>query len=357
MMKDNQMPQLSPRKKQILFSAIDNYIKQASPITSLLVQQTEMHDLSTATIRNELNTLEQMGYLKQLHTSSGRVPTTMGYRFFVNEILNNTTVTKSEIATVKDDMFMRTNNLSEIVKTIADTVSKTTNYPAVVVFNGFDKLCVNSIKVFHLISGQLLVLIETNAGVITNTISASTTITKQDCENASKIFTDIFGGKNVEFLMSNANELSDRIHEVMRGYEEIFNLVVYVLENYTKSSGSDVTSRGIVKLLNSPEYSNVEKAKDILNILDDKTQLKDIFDTSSEDGVIVKIGDEMNSPALLNCAVITTPIVIDGNKIASVGIIGPERIDYANIASALKYIADQINTNRGFNKYNNREDD
>ncbi len=355
-MRDNQLPQLSPRKKQILFSAIDNYIKQASPITSLLVQQTKMHDLSTATIRNELNTLEQMGYLKQLHTSSGRVPTTMGYRFFVNEILNNAHYTPNEIADVKEDMFMRTNNLSEIVKTIADTVSKTTNYPAVVVFNGFDQLSVNSIKVFHLISGQLLILIETNAGVITNTISASTNITKQDCENASKIFSDIFAGKNIQFLMHNVGSFSDRIQEVMRGYEEIFDLVVYVLENYTRSSGSDVASKGIVKLLNSPEYSNVEKAKDILNILDDKTQLKDIFDTTDEDGVMIKIGDEIQAPALQNCAVITTPIVIDGNKIASVGIIGPERIDYANIASTLKYISDQINSKRGFGNKDSEED-
>lgn len=354
-MEQDKLPSISPRKKQILFSAIDNYIKQASPITSLLVQQTQMHDLSTATIRNELNTLEQMGYLKQLHTSSGRVPTTMGYRFFVNEILNNLECTKNEIADIKSDMFMRTNNLSEIVKMIADTVSKTTNYPAVVVFDGFDKLSINSIKVFHLISGQLLILIETNAGVITNTMSANPSITKQDCENASKVFSDVFAGKSIEFLISNVHSFSSTIQQVMKGYEEIFDLVVYVLENYTKSSGSDVASNGIVKLLNSPEYSNVEKAKDILNILDDKTQLKDIFDTSSEEGVIVRIGEENQSPALQSCAVITTPIVLDGNKIASVGIIGPERIDYANIASALKYIADQINTKR--TDFNKREDE
>ena len=87
---EQKLPVLSDRKKTILFCAIDNYIKQASPITSLLVQQTELHDISTATIRNELSTLEAMGFLKQLHTSSGRVPTTQGYRFFVDEILKNT---------------------------------------------------------------------------------------------------------------------------------------------------------------------------------------------------------------------------------------------------------------------------
>ena len=128
-------------------------------------------------------------------------------------------------------------------------------------------------------------------------------------------------------------------------YKELFKLVLIVLENYTKSA-SDVQSGGLVKLLNSPEYSDVEKAKDILNVLSDKTKLKDIFDTKSEEGVEVKLGDELDNEKLNDCAVITTPLVIDGKKIASIGVIGPERIDYASIASALKIIADEINERR-----------
>ena len=96
------LPVLSQRKKQILYSAVDNYIKVANPITSSFIQNAELKDTSTATIRNELSSLEAMGYLKQLHTSSGRVPTTKGYRFFVNEILSNLSYTNSELCSVKD---------------------------------------------------------------------------------------------------------------------------------------------------------------------------------------------------------------------------------------------------------------
>lgn len=343
-MADETVEILSARKKQILFCAIDNYIKIASPITSLLVQKTEMSDLSTATIRNELNALEAMGYLKQLHTSSGRVPTTKGYRFFVDEIVKNTNCTIRQLETVKQDMFSRTNNLAEIVRSIADTVTKETNYPAVVVLNGMENLIVQTVNVMHLISGQLLVLIDTNAGVITNTINANPDITRQDCENASKIFCDIFKGHNLGYLMQNIDAFNEKIQESMKSYEEIFKLVLFVLNNYANKNSSDVTSGGLIKLLESPEYNDVEKAKGILSILDDKQQLNDIFDVTEKDGVVVKIGDENKIAELKDCAIIQTPLVVDGNKIATVGVIGPERLDYASVASVLKYVADKLKT-------------
>lgn len=353
--KDDNLPALGLRKKQILFSAIDNYIKVASPITSLLVKDTEMHDLSTATLRNELSALEAMGFLKQLHTSSGRVPTTKGYRFFVNEIIQNTTVSSHELKNVKDNLFTRTNNLSEIVKSIADALTSATNYPAVVVLDGFENLKVLSINIMPLIGGQILIIIDTNAGVISNTLNSTLNVDKEVYENASKIFSDVFSNKTVGYLMHNAHEFSDKITNALKAYEEIFKLVLFVLDNYANPDNPNVTSGGIVKLLDSPEYSSIEKAKDILNILDDKKQLKDIFDTSHTDGISVKIGEENQNQALVNCAVIKTPIVIDGNKIATIGVIGPERIDYASIASALKLIADQINDNRSFN--NNKKEE
>lgn len=341
-MDNNEIVSLSSRKKQILFSAVDNYIKQASPITSLLVQQTEMSNFSTATLRNELSTLEAMGYLKQLHTSSGRVPTTKGYRFFVNEIVTKTNCSVKQLNTIKKDLFDRTGNLNEIIKTIADTISSTTNYPAVVVLDGFENLLLQTITIMQLINGQLLVLIDTNAGVITNTIKIDKEVKKQDCDNASKIFTDIFSGKTIGFLMHNIDSFSDTIQEQMKQYEEIFNLVLFVLQHYSCSG----TSQGITKLLNSPEYNNIEKAKNILNILDDDSKLKDIFDTSDKDGVTIKIGDENELDELSSCAVIKTPVVLDGNKIATIGVIGPQRIDYATVASVLKVIADEINKGR-----------
>ena len=108
--------ELSERKKLILCSAIDDYIKDASPITSGSVKDRHINDVSTATLRNELNALEAMGYLKQLHTSGGRVPTTDGYRYYVSTLLENFQVSKKQLKKVESDLNNRTNSLKEILE-------------------------------------------------------------------------------------------------------------------------------------------------------------------------------------------------------------------------------------------------
>lgn len=335
---------LSERKKTLLYSAIDNYIKLASPITSLLVQQTELHDLSTATIRNELNALEAMGYLKQPHTSSGRVPTTKGYRFFVNETLKSAHYTGSDLSFIKEKMFNRTSNLSEIVDNISKAVSKHTNYPTVFMFDGFENLTISSIKVIYLMSAQVLVLIETNVGAISNTVPAGDNVTKQDCDNATNVFNSIFVGKEISYLMQNANGFSENIKSSMAHCEEVFNLVLQVLDGYYNKTKSKVDPNGLVKLLESKEASSVENVKNILSVLGDDNRLQDVMNV--EGGSInVNIGEENEEERLSDCAVIKAPLVLDGKRIATVGVIGPERIDYASIASVLKFVADELKNN------------
>lgn len=335
---------LSERKKAILYCAIDNYIKLASPITSLLVQQTELHDTSTATIRNELNTLEAMGFLKQLHTSSGRVPTSKGYRFFVNEVLKSTPKNSKDLIEIKNNLFSKTANLQEIVNSISKTIANTTNYPTVVTFDGFENLLVQSIKIIYLISNQVLVLIETNMGAISNTISAPDTITKKDCENASKIFCDIFCGKTVSFLMQNIEDFNQSIKLSMKNYEEVFKLVLNVVSAYQNTTSSNVSNKALIKMLDAPELTT--STKNILSVLDDKQSLMNVITSNQEEGITVRIGEENSLSNLSGCAVIQTPLVVDGKKIATVGVIGPERIDYATVASVLKFVSDQLKNKR-----------
>ena len=329
---------LSERKKTLLYNAIDNYIKVASPITSLLVKNNTLHNLSTATIRNELSALEEMGYLRQLHTSSGRVPTAKGYRFFVNETLKNAKFDKRGLKKVKQEMFSRTNNLTEIVDSISKAILGATNYPTVFVFDGFRNLLIEAIRVVFLLEGQVLVLIETNVGAISNTIFASPFVTKQDCDNASIIFSKIFAGRPIEFLMQNMESFSESIKKSMSEYEEVFKLVLEVLDIYYKGAKSSV--KGISKLLDSP----VEKkeVKGIINVLDSDTKLVEIMDTEDTDSVTINIGDENSADGLSHMAVVKAPIVFDGKKIATVGVVGPDRLDYASVASVIKFVTDEI---------------
>ncbi len=336
-------PELSERKKKILYSAIDNYIKLASPITSLLVQQTELHNLSTATIRNELSTLEAMGFLKQLHTSGGRLPTTKGYRFFVNATLRDIKCNRKNLSEIRDEMFARTTNLSEIVECISKAVSVTTHYPTIFMFDGFENLIVQAIKTIYLLNNQLLVLIETNAGAISNTVLTGGKISKQDCDNATQVFTSIFKDKNISFLTQNASNFSLAIKKSMKEYEDIFKLVLHVLDACYNRTKSKVSNQGIIRLLENKELKNVENATNILSVLDDDEKLKGLMEIEEDaTGISVHIGSEMGVKNLNDCALIKTPLVLDGRRIATVGVIGPERIDYANIASVLKFVSDEL---------------
>ena len=145
------MKELSDRKKNILCSAIEDYIKDASPITSGGVKDKHVSQVSTATLRNELNALEAMGYLKQLHTSGGRVPTTEGYRYYVSSLLENFEVNEAMLDKVEQGLSERTTTLKEILSSVAGLVSKATNMPTVIVANGYDKLIIEDIRIIPLI--------------------------------------------------------------------------------------------------------------------------------------------------------------------------------------------------------------
>ena len=142
----NNNDELSPRKSQILLSAIEDYIQQASPITSSNIQHKCSLELSTATLRNELNALEAMGYLRQLHTSGGRVPTSKGYRYFVNSMMQDVPLDKTVLNDIQGLFEERTVYLGDMINDIANIVSKATNYPTVVMLKGFEKLTIKNIK-------------------------------------------------------------------------------------------------------------------------------------------------------------------------------------------------------------------
>ena len=128
---------ISDRKREILFNAVESYIENASPITSEKVQSSLFTNLSSATLRNELNALEQMGYLKQLHTSSGRVPTTKAYRFYVDNLLNNNTFDEKIINEIKDKFVVRSTFLSDVLNDIAKSINEITNFPTYVKIKGY----------------------------------------------------------------------------------------------------------------------------------------------------------------------------------------------------------------------------
>ena len=153
--------ELSERKKHILQVAIDSYIASSSPITSGALKDLSALGCSTATLRNELNALEAMGYLKQLHTSGGRVPTAQGYRYYVETMLSSFHATNAELEKVRRIIEEKTASLSDLVSSIAKVIGEATNYPTVVMLSGVENLVLQDFQIIPLLSQEVLVLIGT----------------------------------------------------------------------------------------------------------------------------------------------------------------------------------------------------
>lgn len=333
---------LSDRRKEILFSSVEDYIRLALPITSLSVQQRHLNNVSTATLRNELNTLEAMGYLKQLHTSSGRVPTSKAYRVYVDSIMKENKFSKKNLNVIKNLFSMRSNLLSEIISNLAKTVSEVTNYPTVVLLNGFNNLIIKNIKLIPLIDNSLLLLISTSTGIINNNINIKEKVTEQNCLDASNFLTNRFSGKTISYMITSMKELVNGLNAEIKEYETIFNVLIDGLIDLTEKNSKEFSVKGATKLLQNPEYSNLENAKRVLDVLEDDKKLEQIFDLSSSEEITFSIGEENKSEDLNSCSVIKANYQVNGENIAQIGVIGPERMDYAKIAGALKYIVDEI---------------
>ncbi|MGN1208269.1 MAG: heat-inducible transcriptional repressor HrcA [Christensenellales bacterium] len=338
---------LTERRKEILFSSIEDYIRLALPITSLSVQTNHLHGVSTATLRNELNTLEAMGFLKQLHTSSGRVPTSKAYRVYVDAIMKENKFSKKNLSVIKDLFSQRSSMLGDIIGQIAKTVSEVTNYPTVVKLNGLNNLIVRNIKIIPLIDNSLLLLISTSTGVINSNVKFVGRVGEQNCVDASNFLTNKFMGKTIQNMIESMKELVNSLDDEIKEYQNIFNILINGLIDLSEKNAKEFSVKGATKLLLNPEYSNIESAKKVLDVLEDEAKLEKLFDVETADEITFSIGEENESSGLDSCSVIKAVYNINGAPVAQIGVIGPERMDYAKIAGALKYIVDEMkNLNR-----------
>jgi len=349
---------LSERKQKILLVAVEDYIQKASPITSSAIQHKYAKELSTATLRNELNALEAMGYLKQLHTSSGRVPTSKGYRFYVNSMIGDIPLDKKVLNEIHSMFEKRTVYLGEMVGEIASVISKATNYPTVVMLKGFDKLIIKNIKIIPLLTGQALILIETNSGIISNSMESDEEIPQQSYIDASNLLTKTFCDSTVSDMIKNMPKYIEKMDSEVKEFSTIFSTVIKSLktltDNLTQKGG--ITARGEIKLLNTPEYSDPEKAKQIINVLSNPNEIKEVFSEDSAE-VSFQIGSEIPVEELKDCSIAKADYQVDGESIASIGIIGPQRMDYAKIASALKFVVGEFQNLKALTHKEEKEDD
>ncbi len=335
------------RKHEIILIAVDDFIKTAQPITSGSLNL-HFKGLSSATLRNELNALESMGYFKQVHTSGGRVPTALAYKEYVRTLLESKDFDDKAIKNVVNSYEERSVSLISTLTTLAKRLSRATNCPTVLVQHGLKNLTIISIQIVPLIQKDALLLVETDAGVIDENLSLDPNIDRASCLEASDYLTKHFSGKTIGYMVDNINDVCFKAGAQMMQFRglvsEISDILIKVIQ--TKC---DVSNENPTKLLSGLNKFEVEDTKKVFEFLEDTDSIIDVVkNDDSEFNFEIAEDDEQNMDGKLKGGMMmSAPIVVNGVPIASLALVGPKRINYANVAAALKFIVSQIDNQKG----------
>ncbi len=324
---------LSGRKERILKAVVDSYIESCEPISSSEIRDKYLPELSGATIRNELASLEDMGYLTQPHVSAGRVPTADAYRLYVDKLMPKHKLTKSEIGVIKKYFSRRMKDIDEMVRSAAKVISEITNLTSVAYMEDIRDDIIANIKIVKIMPTTALFIIVTDRSIIKDTTANVSEELKDDYfDAASKFATSVFTGKRISEVTS-----GKIVNEVRREYKRIFDAIITILKSY-EVSDADIKVEGSSKILDQPEFNDLEKAKAMLTVLDSKEKLYPVL-KSGNMNLSIKIGEEESMP---DCAIVTASIDMGDAGVGSAGVIGPMRMDYSKVISVLDCIGKAI---------------
>ena len=331
---------LDERKKKVLQAIVEEYINTAEPVSSNALTKNHGLDCSSATIRNEMAELEKSGYLDKTHTSSGRVPSEKGYRYYVDELVNDKDISLEEIKYISDKLETKVNEIEDLTKITANTISEVTHYTTVSIGPKTNQQIIKEIKFVLLGSRMMMAVILTDTGMIKETIiKFDEDITQKQVETINYMFNKKLKGQPLETI---DRPLEDYLYDEMT-YS--VNVVKPIIEQIKKVLEEDnkIYLEGTNRAFELPEFNSLEVAKNFINILDTKDLVADVLNNGLADDIKVYIGDENEQEQLKDFSVVTFKHKINGKDLGTIGIIGPKRMDYSKVISVMKYISKKLN--------------
>ncbi len=338
---------LDDRKRRILQAIIEEYIGTAEPVSSASILKNYDINLSSATIRNEMSDLEQIGYLEKPHTSAGRVPSAKGYRFYVDELLKEDNLSYDEISYIRQRLQTKVDAIEDLTKIASNTISEITHYTSIATGPKTDTHIIIDIKFVLLGSRVLMAVILTDTGLIKESIiKFDSDITQLQVENLNYIFNAKLRGKSLSQIDLPMEEF---INSEMNYELKIIKPIITEMNKVIRQS-TDIYLEGKDKVFDFPEFNDVDIAKNLLKILDTKELVYNILMNGGVQRVNVYIGNENEYDELKNLSIVTIKNICDNKDLGTIGIIGPTRMDYSKVISVMKYIKQLLNE-----KYNNME--
>ena len=338
------MQELDERKIKILNAIIRNYLDTGEPVGSRTISKYSDLSLSSATIRNEMSDLEEMGFILQPHTSAGRIPSDKGYRFYVDNLMKEK---DREVTEMKEFMIEHTERMEQVLKQMAKVLAANTNYTAMITAPSYQRNKVKFLQLSQVDEEQLLAVIVTEGNLVKNKMIS----TREALDNETLLKLNILLNTSLNGLSAEQINLGTlaRLKEKAGIHSNIVSDVLDALAGaFQEDEDLEVYTSGTTNILKYPELSDSQKASELLNAFEEKKQLVTLVNetlaSQEQTGIQVYIGDESPIQNMKDCSVVTATYQLGEGMKGTIGIIGPKRMDYENVVDNLKTLKNQLDT-------------
>ena len=343
--------ELDSRKIMILKAVIRNYMETGEPVGSRTISKLPECSFSSATIRNEMCDLEDMGYLIQPHTSAGRIPSDKGYRFYVDEILKEK---NTEVQEMKELMLQRVDRLELVLKHMAKLIASNTNYAAMISGPSAHQAKIKLLQLSRMDEKRMLVVIVVEGNIISNKIiTVDNELSDAELLNLNILLNTSLNGLTINEI--NLDVIRKLKEDAGEHRELVENILNELAESFRKDEDLQIYTSGATNVFKYPERTGGESASRIINTFEEKDRLKEILkdvnsaDKSDGNEIQVFIGDESPVPDMGDCSMVTANYDLGGGLRGTIGIVGPKRMDYEKVLATLRTLMNQLDENFGGN--------
>ena len=331
---------MDARKFRILQAIIDDYILTAIPVGSRTISKKYEMGLSSATIRNEMSDLEELGYLDQPHVSAGRIPSAKAYRLYVDQLLERGIIPTGASENVHQYFDDRTRQMEDVINHAAKVLSGLTHYTALVLSPKGQELRIRNLQLVPVSSTHALVVIVTDGGIMRDSVvEVGPGLDADTLYAISRMLTERLSG----MTLTEAQQALAQSGQ-MQQHRQLAGNIARFMEQAGSSTKAKLALGGPSNILNFPEYNDVEKAKGFLSVLETKDKLVDLLEKQGGMAFTVRIGPETGIPELSDCSLVTATYRLGDNNHGTIGVIGPTRMHYGQVLSILNAMGQQLST-------------
>ena len=336
--------ELDDRKVTILKAIIKTYLETGEPVGSRTISKYSDLKLSSATIRNEMSDLEDMGYIIQPHTSAGRIPSDKGYRFYVDQIELEK---DNEVMEFKEMMVQKVDKLELVLRRMAQVLASNTNYAAMISGPSYHKTKLKFIQLSKMEERKLLVVVVVEGNIIKNTmIDISDNLTDEELLNLNILLNSSLNGLTIEEI--NLDVIS-KLKVDAGAHREVVELVLNEVAEAIRAGGEDlqIYTSGATNIFKYPELSEGDKASRLIGTLEHQEVLQEFVaevnaNSDGDSGIQVYIGDETPVQSMKDCSVVTANYDLGDGLRGTIGIIGPKRMDYEKVLRTMQNLMNQL---------------